>query len=181
MDKEKRAADKRAARNHKEDIVLNRVLIWFGAAVVAELVLLLLNRYYINVTTAPGEIEFAGALLKAWPVLIGVTAVGAALYLFWSYFWAKGGKRITLPAILAGVFFVGLAISVVTYRFYATGVQFLCGVVPPPCWLWCTTSISMSSSPSPFSPPWGWWACGSSAGPAADTRRWSMPTWRSWR
>ncbi|WP_297716330.1 hypothetical protein [Intestinimonas sp.] len=130
MDKEKRAADKRAARNHKEDIVLNRVLIWFGAAVVAELVLLLLNRYYINVTTAPGEIEFAGALLKAWPVLIGVTAVGAALCLFWSYFWAKGGKRITLPAILAGVFFVGLVISVVTYRFYATGVQFLCGAVP---------------------------------------------------
>ena len=37
MNKEKRAAEKRAARNHKEDVVLNRVLVWFGAAVVAEL------------------------------------------------------------------------------------------------------------------------------------------------
>ena len=57
MNKEKRAAEKRAARSHKEDVVLNRVLVWFGAAVVAELLLLLINRYYINYTTRPGEIE----------------------------------------------------------------------------------------------------------------------------
>ena len=130
MDKEKRVAEKRAARNHKEDVVLNRVLIWFGAAVVVELILLLLNRYYINVTTAPGEIEFAGALLKAWPAIIGVTAAGTVICLLWSFFWAKGGKRVTLPAVLSGAFFAGLVISVVTYRFYSAGVQFLCGVVP---------------------------------------------------
>ena len=120
MDKEKRAAEKRAARSHKEDAILNRVLIWFGAAVVVELVLLLLNRYYINITTAPGEIEFAGALLKAWPVIIGVAAAGTVVCLLWAIFWAKGGKRIVLPAALTGV----------TYRFYDTGVQFLCGAVP---------------------------------------------------
>ena len=130
MDKEKRAADKRAARGHKEDAILNRVLIWFGAAVVAELVLLLLNRYYVNVTTAPGEIEFAGALLKAWPVLIGVTAVGAVICLLWAIFQAKGGKKATLPGVLFGVFLTALVISVITYRFYGAGVQFLCGIVP---------------------------------------------------
>ena len=130
MDKEERVADKRAARNHKEDVILNRVLIWFGAAVVVELILLLLNRYYINITTAPGEIEFAGALLKAWPAIIGVTAAGTVICLLWSFFWAKGGKRVTLPAVLSGAFFAGLVISVVTYRFYSAGVQFLCGVVP---------------------------------------------------
>ena len=63
MDKEERVADKRAARNHKEDVILNRVLIWFGAAVVVELILLLLNRYYIKVPTVPGEIEFDCTLL----------------------------------------------------------------------------------------------------------------------
>ena len=130
MDKEKRAADKRAARGRKEDAILNRVLIWFGAAVVAELVLLLLNRYYVNVTTAPGEIEFAGALLKAWPVLIGVTAVGAVVCLLWAIFQAKGGKRATLPGVLFGVFLAGLVISVITYRYYGAGVRFLCGIVP---------------------------------------------------
>lgn len=130
MDKEKRAAEKRAARSHKEDVILNRVLIWFGAAVVAELVLLLLNRYYINVTTAPGEIEFAGALLKAWPAIIGVTAAATVVCLLWAIFWAKGGKRTTLPGVLTGIFLAALVISAVTYRFYDTGVQFLCGVVP---------------------------------------------------
>lgn len=130
MDKEKRAAEKRAARSHKEDVILNRVLIWFGAAVVAELVLLLLNRYYINITTAPGEIEFAGALLKAWPAIIGVTAVGTVVCLLWTIFWAKGGKRATLPGVLFGIFLTALVISAVTYRFYDTGVQFLCGIVP---------------------------------------------------
>lgn len=130
MDKEKRAAEKRAARSHKEDAILNRVLIWFGAAVVVELILLLLNRYYVNITTTPGEIEFAGALLKAWPVIIGVTAVGAVLCLIWAILWAKGGKRTTLPGVLFGVFLTGLVISVITYRFYDTGVQFLCGAVP---------------------------------------------------
>ena len=130
MDKEKRAADKRAARNHKEDVILNRVLVWFGAAVVVELVLLLLNRYYINVTTAPGEIEFAGALLKAWPAIIGITAAGTVICLLWSFLWARGGKHIVLPGVLTGVFLAALVISAVTYRFYATGVQFLCGAVP---------------------------------------------------
>ena len=130
MDKEKRAAEKRAARSHKEDAILNRVLIWFGAAVVVELVLLLLNRYYINITTAPGEIEFAGALLKAWPVIIGVAAAGTVVCLLWAIFCSKGGKRFVLPAALTGVFLAVLVISVVTYRFYDTGVQFLCGAVP---------------------------------------------------
>lgn len=130
MDKEKRVADKRAARNHKEDVILNRVLVWFGAAVVVELVLLLLNRYYINFTTVPGEIAFAGALLKAWPAIIGITAAGTVICFLWSFFWAKSGKRVILPGALTGVFLGALVISVVTYRFYATGVQLLCGVVP---------------------------------------------------
>ena len=130
MDKEKRVAEKRAARSHKEDAILNRVLIWFGAAVVAELVLLLLNRYYVNITTAPGEIEFAGALLKAWPVIIGVTAVGAVLCLLWTIFRAKSGKSVGLSGAFFGIFFTALVISVITYRFYGAGVQFLCGAVP---------------------------------------------------
>ena len=66
-------SEKRAAQSRKEDAALNRVLIWFGAAVVAELILLLLNRYYINATTRPGEIEFQGALLAAFPTIRGAS------------------------------------------------------------------------------------------------------------
>ena len=97
MDKEKRVSEKRAAQSRKEDAALNRVLIWFGAAVVAELILLLLNRYYINATTRPGEIEFQGALLAAFPTILGVTAGGFVLCLVWLLFWRRGGKNIVLP------------------------------------------------------------------------------------
>lgn len=130
MDKEKRAADKRAAQNRKEDAVLNRVLIWFGAAVAAELVLLLLNRYYVNATTRPGEFEFAAALLDAFPIIIGITAVGAAACLIWTIFNWRGGKRYLLSSVLGWIFCAALVISVVTYLFFGTGVQFLCGIVP---------------------------------------------------
>lgn len=36
--------DKREAKRQQEDAALNRILIWFGGAVVAEIVLLLFNR-----------------------------------------------------------------------------------------------------------------------------------------
>lgn len=130
MDKEKRAAEKRAARSRKEDAVLNRVLVWFGAAVVAELVLLLLNRYYINYTLKPGEIEFASGLLKAFPVIIGIAAACTAACLIWTYLSHKGGKSILLPSVCFWVCAAALVISAVTYFFSSTGVQFLCGAVP---------------------------------------------------
>lgn len=130
MNKEKRAAEKRAARSHKEDVVLNRVLVWFGAAVVAELLLLLINRYYINYTTRPGEIEFAAALLHAFPIIIGVTAVAAVVCVVWAVMCAQKGKRCLLPGVLAWIFAALLVISAVTYIFSGTGVQFLCGLVP---------------------------------------------------
>jgi hypothetical protein len=120
MDKEKRVSEKRAAQSRKEDAALNRVLIWFGAAVVAELILLLLNRYYINATTRPGEIEFQGALL----------AGGFVLCLVWLLFWRRGGKNIVLPGCLTVAFGILMVIAAVTYRFYASGVQLLCGLVP---------------------------------------------------
>ena len=130
MNKEKRAAEKRAARNHKEDVVLNRVLVWFGVAVVAELLLLLLNRYYINRTTRPGEIEFAGALFHAFPIIIGVTAVGTVIFLAWTVLRWKKGERWLLQGVFSWIFGALLVISVVTYAFNATGVHFLCGLVP---------------------------------------------------
>ena len=130
MNKEKRAAEKRAARNHKEDVVLNRVLVWFGAAVVAELLLLLLNRYYINRTTRPGEIEFAAALYHAFPIIIGVTAAATVVCLVWAVLRVQKGKGYLLPSVLAWICGALLVISTVTYLFNAAGVSFLCGLVP---------------------------------------------------
>lgn len=130
MDNNKRATDKVAARSRKEDAALNRVLVWFGAAVAAECVLLLLNRYYINATTRPGELEFQGALFHAFPTLIGILAAGFILCAVWFVFAWRTRKRGLLPGILSGVFAVLLIFSVITYRFVGAGVQFLCAAVP---------------------------------------------------
>lgn len=128
MDKEKRASEKRTVRNQKEDVVLNRTLIWFGAAVVLEFLLLLLNRYYI--TPKASEIAFQGALLAAFPTIIGVSAVGFVASLVWLVLKHRAGKTHLLPGVLTGVFASVLVISVTTFRFFATGVQFLCWLVP---------------------------------------------------
>ena len=109
---------------HKEDVVLNRVLVWFGAAVVAELLLLLLNRYYINRTTRPGEIEFAAALYHAFPIIIGVTAAATVVCLVWTVLRFQKGKGYLLPSVLAWICGALLVISTVTYLFNAAGVSF---------------------------------------------------------
>lgn len=129
MDKSKRVSAKRAAQGQKEDLMLNRILICFGTAVVVELILLLLNRYYV--TPRPGkEIEFQGALLAAFPTIIAVSAVGLVASLIWLFLWHRAGKGRMFPTIFSGVFCCTLVISMVTYRFFATGVQALCGLVP---------------------------------------------------
>ena len=40
--------NEREARRRQEDRDLNRALIWVGAAIVLEFLLVLVNRYYIN-------------------------------------------------------------------------------------------------------------------------------------
>lgn len=59
----------RQARRAQEDATLNRILIWFGAAVAAEFVLLLINRL------VPGL-----ALIRYLSVLVPVVAVLALVY-----------------------------------------------------------------------------------------------------
>lgn len=122
--------EKHEERSRKEDAVLNRVLIWFGAAVVAEFIMLLLNRFYINYTTASAEILFASTLTKIlWPVSL-VALVGAAACAAWYLSRSKIGGKTGLPFVLG---WVCLAVSVcfgITHWFRATGVQFLLGAVP---------------------------------------------------
>lgn len=60
---------KQQAKRQQEDAILNRILIWFGGAVVAEAVLLLLNRL------------LPGIALTHWlTILVPVVAVLALVY-----------------------------------------------------------------------------------------------------
>ena len=129
MDKEKRMAEKHTAQKRREDAELVRVLVWFGAAVVAELVLLLLNRYYVSPHTGV-EMDFQIALYTHFPLVIGVLAVLFAASVVWLLAgWKKRASHI-LPGAAAGIVLALLVIAVVTYTFFGSGVRLLCGLVP---------------------------------------------------
>ena len=97
MDKQKQAA-----RNQKEDVVLNRTLIWFGGAVVVELLLLLLNRYYINYNVS--GITLMSNIHKALPVMIAALAVLTVVCAVWLYTGLKKKRSGLIPGLLTGVF-----------------------------------------------------------------------------
>ena len=113
MDKEKRMAEKHTAQRRKEDAELVRVLVWFGAAVAAELVLLLLNRYYISPHTGV-EMDFQIALYTHFPLVIGVLALLTVAGAAWLIMrWKKGGSCL-LPGAAAGVLLALLVSGIYT-------------------------------------------------------------------
>ena len=78
MDKKKRSAQKQL-----EDRTLDRVLLWFGAAVVIELLVLLANRFYINYRV--GEINFVAGLDKFIWILGHLALAAAAVAAVWAW------------------------------------------------------------------------------------------------
>lgn len=61
--------EKREAKRQQEDAALNRILIWFGGAVVAEIILLLLNRIVPNL-----------AVVRWLTIFVPVIAILAMVY-----------------------------------------------------------------------------------------------------
>lgn len=128
MDKERHAA-KRTDRNRQEDVVLNRILIWFGAAVVAEFVLLWLGRYYTPHSTATEIILLAAAIRDVTEIFRWVTLALGAVSALWLVMAKRQGKRARLPLALTILFLTSSAMSIIIYRFSDTGIQFLCRAV----------------------------------------------------
>lgn len=123
MDKQKQAA-----RNQKEDVVLNRTLIWFGGAVVVELLLLLLNRYYINYNVS--GITLMSNIHKALPVMIAALAVLTVVCAVWLYTGLKKKRSGLIPGLLTGVFGALALGCLAAFRFKGAGIQLMCTLVP---------------------------------------------------
>ena len=49
--------NQREERRRQEDIALNRGLLWVGAAILMELLLMLVNKYYINYLGPGGRFQ----------------------------------------------------------------------------------------------------------------------------
>ena len=113
---------KRTQRQSEDDRVFNRMLLWLAGAVVVELLLLLLQKVYV-------EMIFEGlvalALLnffRVFSVAGAVIAVGCGI---WAVMNRRSGKPVTLPVIVAGAAAVLWVISLLSYFLYAEGVRIL--------------------------------------------------------
>ncbi len=120
----------RTAKKQREDRALNRVLCWFGGAVVLEFFLLLLNRFYFvdhnggNVALSRGLFRFLR--VSAW-VLLAVTAAFA----LWWLLRRRQGKKTALQSggcVCAGALFLCAFVAGVWGNY--GGVRFLYVCVP---------------------------------------------------
>lgn len=118
----------RLAKKQKEDQALNRVLCWFGGAVVLEFFLLLLNRFYINFDVQ--GIELAAGIFRFLQIAVWVTlALTVAAAIWWAVSKKKGGKTF-LPGVCALVFGVLFICAFASGLWKGLGVQFLYVAVP---------------------------------------------------
>ena len=112
-------------RRHQEDVALNKGLVWVGAAIVLEVLLLLVKRFYIDADLSDMGVNVMLALDSALRGMRLVLPAAAVLCAVWAVLWFKNGKKVILPVALAAALgSVGICAHVVV-RFQASGMQML--------------------------------------------------------
>ena len=118
----------RAARNRQSNDIIDRVLVWFGLALIIELFLLAVNRYYFNYRVS--EIEFAYALDQViLPALTYVGLFGLIGGLVWAVA-GRRGKNILLPTAVAVFSAAVSGVSFLSRQFGSASVQAVQVMVP---------------------------------------------------
>ena len=122
--------NQREERRRQEDIALNRGLIWVGAAIVLELLLLLVNKYYIQFYTTQESIYLAtiiGNVLKGVRI---ISLIGVVLCAVWIWLNVKKRTKLAPPVIMLIGCTALLFCTHVTLSFNDSGVQMLFILVP---------------------------------------------------
>ncbi len=120
--------ERKADKRRQEDRTLNRVLGWFGGAVVLEFLLLLLNRFYVHFDTS--GVELAYGLAKLLEVLIWVGLAAAVASGVWLGLRRSRGKSLAGPAACLAASGVVTVCAFVARTWKDVGVQFLYVTVP---------------------------------------------------
>ena len=109
-------------RRKEEDAIFNKMLLWLAGAMVAELVVFLLKRIYVDfwldVEAAYGLSIFFRAFRFAGAAL---TAAAAA----WLTVCLRKGKKSVLPMVCTAALAFLWIIAVLAYQFYDTGMRVL--------------------------------------------------------
>ncbi len=123
--------EEKMAQNRKEDAVLNKVFLWFFAAVILEFLLFLVNRFYINVRVATDwGVPVMNAFYQVIRVLPFVGVIAAALFAIRAVTWKKQGKPAGKLATACVLSLVVALCALIIWRFYDTGVKFLYVFIP---------------------------------------------------
>lgn len=120
--------EERLAKKQKEDRALNRVLWWFGGAVILEFFLLLLNRFGINFD-AQGVALAAGIFRFLWGFAWVCLALAVAGVIWWAVAKKRGGRTF-LPGLCALIFTSLFVCAFAAGTWKGLGVQFLYVCVP---------------------------------------------------
>ena len=122
--------NEREAQRRQEDRDLNRALIWVGAAIVLEFLLVLVNKYYINFRTTPESINLALAISAALNGLRWVSLAALAACVVWTALRLKQGGQAGLQLSLAAVSTALYFCAQITLVFQESGVRMLFWLVP---------------------------------------------------
>ena len=144
--------NQREERRRQEDIALNRGLLWVGAAILMELLLMLVNKYYINYYSTVESINMVYAFdagLKAVRIVALIALAASAVWCFLRF--SREGRTGTMPLVLVAAFSAVTAIAHITI---------------------CFTCISGSSFTPPSIPVWAPCSCGCCA---TRTAQWTPP------
>ena len=123
--------NQREERRRQEDIALNRGLLWVGAAILMELLLMLVNKYYINYYSTVESINMVYAFdagLKAVRIVALIALAASGVWCFLRF--SREGRTGTMPLVLVAAFSAVTAIAHITICFKDAGVRMLFLLVP---------------------------------------------------
>lgn len=117
--------EKRSQRRTAEDAVFNRMLLCLLGAVVAELVILLVKRFYVDINGSDISITIAGGLMVFFQVFrfLGLALIVAGIV--WTVLYARTGKKVRLPAICTCVVIFLWIVTMLAYYLFDAGVRIL--------------------------------------------------------
>ncbi|MEG2421670.1 MAG: hypothetical protein RSB55_08965 [Oscillospiraceae bacterium] len=121
-------AKEKQTKRQREDAALNRVLLWFGGAVLLELLVLLMNRFYINFDTTSTQVVFV--LSKVILVLIWAGALGAIGSAAWLVTCRMAKKPLLVPTALLVASASVAACCFITLQWRNEGVRLLYTLIP---------------------------------------------------
>ena len=120
--------EQQAQRAKQEDEILNKVLWWIVGSVILEMLLLLLNKVYVNYTV--DQIDLAYSLRGVFQVLAIVLPICFVVVLGVWLAARKSGRLVRLTGGLTLVFLALAVCAVVIRVFDSSGVKFLYLAVP---------------------------------------------------